>query len=330
MTSLSHATSPPFRLIGKGFCGSVWAADREGPSYALKREDGSTYRSLSNDFEMHGRVIKGLEAVKSSEPQIQIPQPYALISANDKEWWAQRLSRFPSTYTACQVLISERIPPFPTLARQAILDRFCPLPAKKLVEGTRNDEDCLIRPYLGCRRQTSTKLKRFFTLRNVAFHVDQMEEMGLDTTAYAILMADALATMHWSAKVDANDVEFVLAPRRLDHNNPPLFNSPELGEHTMWILDFDCCQPLSMDETGIQQAVRCFYRNDRYYPRPCSEVTEDQRLWTVFRKRFIETSAKILGENELSIRFVQAIEQAGVALKAGTKTVNDFLFDTHR
>lgn len=37
-----------------------------------------------------------------------------------------------------------------------------------------------------------------------------MEDLGLDTQTFALAMANALAIMHWQAKIDAADVEFVL------------------------------------------------------------------------------------------------------------------------
>lgn len=41
-----------------------------------------------------------------------------------------------------------------------------------------------------------------------------MEKIRPKTHDYAITLADALAFLYWAAKVDANDVEFVLAPPR--------------------------------------------------------------------------------------------------------------------
>jgi hypothetical protein len=42
-----------------------------------------------------------------------------------------------------------------------------------------------------------------------------MEELGdMAMIVYAKTMAGSLATMHWAVKIDANDVEFVLASPR--------------------------------------------------------------------------------------------------------------------
>lgn len=67
-------------------------------------------------------------------------------------------------------------------------------------------------------------------------------------------MADTLAELYWRAHVDANGVEFVLAPPREDHTVQSerlsatftTIDSSILGEHIVWILDFDCCKHISM------------------------------------------------------------------------------------
>lgn len=75
---------------------------------------------------------------------------------------------------------------------------------------------------------------------------------------------------------DANDVEFVLAAPRSAQDSESLgigatlSNCSAFGEHTMWLLDFDCCARLGLPMTAedISKAVRSFWRNDPYYPRP--------------------------------------------------------------
>lgn len=111
-----------------------------------------------------------------------------------------------------------------------------------------------------------------------------MEVLGLDAKAYAGAMAEALALMHWGARIDANDVEFVLAPPRANHT--PTFESDYLTVHCMWILDFDCCRPIWVDETGVEQACAAFYKNDPFYPRPGTGEAADEELWVLFKQRF--------------------------------------------
>jgi hypothetical protein len=35
----------------------------------------------------------------------------------------------------------------------------------------------------------------------------------------------------------------------------------------MWLLDFNRCHMISMDEKGVEQAVKAFFRNGPYYSR---------------------------------------------------------------
>lgn len=95
-------------------------------------------------------------------------------------------------------------------------------------------------------------------------------------------MADALAFLYWTVKVDSNDIEFVLDQPLSD--GPPVvksfnfYHSVVLGTHALWILDFDCCNDTALDDSGIEKACRCFWRNDPYYPRPCSSNASNQTL----------------------------------------------------
>ncbi|KAF2235951.1 hypothetical protein EV356DRAFT_444216 [Viridothelium virens] len=291
-----------YRCIGKGFCGSVWASTVD--KRAMKREDGGPGRSLRNDWEMHNIISNSLKSVTSQTRfNMIVPQPHAFIPIENDEWWSERASRFPPGFSHCNTLISTRIPPLPAPVRERIIDRYCPPALSAKIKANLSDEDCLVRPYLG-RRRIGQRTSRFqvFTLRNFPLHVDQMEELGMDTFRYTAALADALAMMHWVAQVDANDVEFVLASY-LDHNGhglPSPFYSNFLGSHALWILDFDCCHPMSMDEAGVSQAVSAFFKNDPFFPRPNRTADiRDQRLWTHFRNQFLNTSAELLGESSL-------------------------------
>jgi hypothetical protein len=87
-----------------------------------------------------------------------------------------------------------------------------------------------------------------FSLRNFCLFLDQIEDLALDPSEYAEAMADALAIMHWSAGIDANDVEFVLgslptkfwggiASSQIITQSPPLeldFKNLSLEPITTW------------------------------------------------------------------------------------------------
>ena len=314
----------PFRRIGQGFCGTVWATPAgSGDISAIKRENGGPGRSLYNDYEVHVRVLKNLSG---SLPSLLVPACYEYISCHNQNWWDERLARFPKEFQVpCNALISERIPPFTKQVRDILIEKYCPDSLRlniELIKSSEPNQDCLIRPYLGRRRRLEKQSRyKSFSLRNYPLHIDQIEELKLDGKLYARIMAETLAHLYWEANVDANDVEFVLAPPRKEHvnqlGNPSHHNSAieggELGDHVVWILDFDCCRTMNLDAKGVDQAVAAFYRNDPYLPRPGRDNGADQVLWKEFKVRFLEASSAILGprgpEARLPALWVGSVEQ---------------------
>ncbi|KAN0070175.1 Zinc finger domain containing protein [Elaphomyces granulatus] len=316
-----------FHKIGTGFCGTVWtSSDDSLKNYAFKREDGGPGRSLLNDYDMHNQVLKCLNRPKSLDlqVQIQVPQCHRFIGKRD-EWWKGNLTRFPANYSPCNILQSQRIPSVPKPIREILIDEYCPSSLIPEIKASDANRDCLIRPYLGRRRVMKTRnLSRFraFSLRNFPLHIDQMEELGIppsDIKFYAETMASTLAMMHWLGQIDGNDIEFVLAapnPDRENHTGQAAVTSNILGDHSMWILDFDCCKRMSMDIHGVDQAVTAFLRNDPYYPRPDSS----KEIWEVFRDNYLKVSEHILRQlrlrsgNQIEIlprTFIERIEAAG-------------------
>lgn len=204
-----------FRRIGAGFCGSVWALPED--SSAFKREDGGPASSLSNDFEVHKRVLESLNQptdLGTTSPRIQVPQCYRFITADDQNWWSC-LDLFPHGYTPCNVIQSERIPPLPQNIREFLIDEYCPSFLSSEIKASDANRDCIVRPYLGRRRfapattvNGGNRPPRFsaFSLRNFPLHIDQMERLDIDAKVYAEIMAESLAMMHWHTKIDANDV----------------------------------------------------------------------------------------------------------------------------
>ncbi|KAJ3953741.1 hypothetical protein N0V92_009777 [Colletotrichum tropicale] len=243
------------------------------------------------------------------------------------------LSHGPLPHTdsaACNALISEKIHSLPFRVRKLLLEQLTACENPQTVAQGHMNTRCLIRAYLGKRkynrveedaRPAHLKKLRSYILRNLPLCVDQMEYLDLDVEGYALAMADALAFMHWTAKFDANNVEFVLAQRRSDKTQQTLpcigekdFESAALGPHAMWVLEFDCCREMAMDEEGIKTACKSFWRNDQYHPRPGSNSPSDQRLWAGFREQFLKTSEGLLeGESEgvkkLPVMLMDMIEE---------------------
>jgi len=147
----------------------------------------------------------------------------------------------------------------------------------------------------------------FFNLRNYGLCVDQMEELGLDPVAIAKALAEALAHCYWKAEVDANDVEFVLAPATSQEEGRqtpsiPIFRLLD-QDLVIWMLDYDCVRTMSQDANGIAQAVHAFWRNDPYFPRPFAygHTSFDTGLWQAFKTHFLDVSRRMLTDKKASV-----------------------------
>lgn len=313
----TRKSSTCLERIGMGFCGSVWAehvpelvpdeAETNAAStIAMKRGDGGPGRSLTNEYQVHKRILQKL-GVETLHMPFSIPSCYAFLDEKANHW-SEILPRLPARSTACNAIISEKISPMPRAVRRILAEKYFRGSKEKIdaIMADVKNHHCLVRPYLGRRRHRQTQDARprqhtFFSLRNFPLHIDQIEELGLAIEEYAECMADALAFLHWRVGIDANDVEFVLAAPRSSSdtdNGPTTFDSGALGRHSIWVLDFDCCGDLPLDESGVDIAARAFWRNDPYYPRPGSAHPADERLWVLFRTRFLETSQLMLSGND--------------------------------
>lgn len=172
-------------------------------------------------------------------------------------------------------------------------------------------------------------------------YFDQMIDLELHVSFVAETMADALAVLHWKAQVDTRDVEFVLGGvpaddkalfpaslEELQDNSTPMLQHGQWS-HTssnssvidfkgqrvcMWLLGFNRCQDMTMDESGVKQAVDAYFVNDPYYPRPPTNLRtpqsgalpetdsatellhlyEDEENWSIFRDRYLTPSAELL------------------------------------
>ncbi|CAJ2512873.1 Uu.00g009920.m01.CDS01 [Anthostomella pinea] len=193
----------PLKRIGAGFCGTVWAeastlsarASAAAPA-AIKREDGGSGRSLLNDTQIYQQLLGALQACPADIRSFRVPKWHAYIQNTDDRIWGhgrQLLSQFPAGYSPCNVLVTERIPPVPEAVRHFLVDRYCPPALRPTIKGDRNDDDCLIRPYIGRRwRGRGSSRLPSFSLRNYPLHIDQMEDLGLGIYEYATWVANAL------------------------------------------------------------------------------------------------------------------------------------------
>jgi hypothetical protein len=201
-------TSIVLQKIGQGFCGTVWSDTSEdadfqtaGSARVLKREDGGPGRSLTNELHMHQRIQTAATATFPSPCEelsrrvpaayrVNIPQHHAFLTPDAPEW-AQLLPQLPSGFMACNALLSERIMPMSQPVRE-LLARKCFGDAAASRAQDKVNEHCLVRPYLGKRRQQQRHQtaeaaagagvrpdRTFFSVRNLPLHIDQMEALDL-------------------------------------------------------------------------------------------------------------------------------------------------------
>ncbi|KAK3392293.1 hypothetical protein B0T20DRAFT_360889, partial [Sordaria brevicollis] len=298
--------------IGRGNCGSVWAdplsdvvvVDNDNDTIdiqtVIKREDCNRNRSVTKEHHIHKHILASLASATTTSPptsnlltgyQVNIPAALSLIPSTSPEWASSLLPCLPPGFEPCLALRNERIPPMGQTVRNLLATKFhaslSPFQTSTpLLKAITNEENCLVRPFLGRRRlpprQSGQPGQRrifggfFFSFRNYPLHLDQIEELGLPKEGYAVAMADTLAFLHWEAGVDGRDVEFVIAGPRSEtqgsqgqgraargeageEGEMPRIGSRGFdttfkeeggnggfGEHAMWLLDFDLCREMKM------------------------------------------------------------------------------------
>lgn len=199
-----------FRKIGFGQCGLVFENNQgQVIKVARKRFEGA----LWTDLGCHTRVYEAMDLYPTTG--CLTPRVYRFIS-RDNEWWktpemeefarAHKTSGFPLPAPA---LITQRILPLPQIARDALIELFCPISSLQSVAENPVNQDYLVRLYLGKRRDKGP-LSVNFSLRNFNLHLDEMIRLKLNIHDYAYAIATTLATIHWAAGVDGYGVEFVL------------------------------------------------------------------------------------------------------------------------
>lgn len=128
-------------------------------------------------------------------------------------------------FPAC-LLVTERIQRLPLAIRDLLVGKYCS-GDKAEAKAYPANKDCLARTYLGSPKSQSSS--GFFWLRNFELHLDQMLELKLDIKDIARRMAMALAAMHWAAKTDARDVEFILGSS-MKNDDDEQVNDEQVGK----------------------------------------------------------------------------------------------------
>ncbi|KAJ6019792.1 hypothetical protein N7499_003110 [Penicillium canescens] len=283
-------------IIGAGICSTTWAPKGDGPAFKFGNDE--TDQSLENEFKMHERVVESFQSL-STFPRIQVPDCYNLVMAADEDWWNRIIKRLPTPWAPGNCILAERVLPFPKDTMLLVVHSYC---SQEIPPDSFLLKECLIKPYLGCCQPQEIHLEpgqQVCSQVDLPLHLYQMKKLGVPEAhikQYARTMAEALAIMHWIGSIDGKGVEFVLAPPWGEAIKADTFSNV-LGDHCMWMLDFGLCRDISMDEAGVQQAVKAFWHAEPFYPRP---ATEDP-LWLEFREQYLRTS-----EDRLEYVFLKA------------------------
>jgi hypothetical protein len=256
--------------------------------------------------------------------------PRAAWFANEaSEFWPKHIDLFPDERTfprrPRQVFCMERILPLPERIRTTLVDVFCPPQNISRAKEDAANKDCLVRPLLGRNQAKKSRPggSLFFSLRNFKLHLNQIKDLDLDAEGYATSMADVLAVLHWHTKIDGMDIEFVLGSSPLDDKSVrramPLADIQRLQpgtstyEHStsshanfnkrvisLWLLDFDACQDITMDAEGVHRAVKAFVETEPCFPQPLSHDAYADQLWQIFTKQYLDSSIKFVRGEHLS------------------------------
>ncbi|KAG8527352.1 uncharacterized protein KY384_007504 [Bacidia gigantensis] len=313
--------SSDLRIIGLGSCGSVF----EVPGTELAFKKGTNAAGIWQDFCLTNEVHNANRDVRTLMQQLfpaatipKTPLCYEFHLADEDDFWlgapdsvgtsdrkehsSGYLHRFPESHRTRQPLFTvDRILPLPQPVREALIDAFFDEEVQHEATSDPDNEDCLARVYLG-ERETPTD--DYDTLRNFPLKLNMIEDIDVDIPELAVEMAIGLATIHWQAKVDGMDTEFVLGSSATwDTDRPRGYSDSSQPPHKvkfvdfkrraihLWMLDFDKASRIKLTEQDVKtKLVPAFLGNDPYYPRP--DVDED--LWNDFRGAYLKASHAIL------------------------------------
>ncbi|KAK3378996.1 zinc finger protein-domain-containing protein [Lasiosphaeria ovina] len=130
-------------------------------------------------------------------------------------------------------------------------------------------------------------------------------------------MSHTLAVLHWHTKIDAMDVEFVIGSSPAEEQSirveidasrasslPPQTSTYEEAKHSrvdftkrvtaLWMIDFDDCNDIAMNSSGVDMAVKAFLDTNFYCPRPETGDAYIDTLWTMFSEKYLQYSDFIL------------------------------------
>ncbi|KAK5166078.1 uncharacterized protein LTR77_008339 [Saxophila tyrrhenica] len=328
------------REIGTGSIGKVFEFTGTSMYFKLQLTDSQeTREKLANNYKLQlkiGEAFDRIAKISKMELGVQVPRAHWIATPDDKSFWEPNLDRFEWSKEfpkqSRDVLCMERIFPMPQPVRSAIIDYFCQWEIRQAAKDDLANRDCMVQPFLGRKRHGNqgSKLKSF-SLRNFKLHINDLQKLGLAPTEWAEAMAEGMAILHCSAMVDGNDIEFVIGssptPQQSVRHAPRYADVQKLeaGESTfklatssgqdfrhrinsLWLLDFDACKDIPMDQSGVDAALAAFLQLYQC-PRPHTDDSRLEEMWKAFAVRY-RAVASTCGQREFGRRFLEAVEAA--------------------
>ncbi|KXX76562.1 hypothetical protein MMYC01_206643 [Madurella mycetomatis] len=312
-------TKAMFREIGTASIGKVF--EHPGTIFVYKLPITDQPQKLWNNYTKHMRVYRSFKSLPYTAFQVEIPRCFWYATPSTAAFWNDYLQRFPDLPQFPRLprhaLCMERIFPLPRAIRHALVDKYCPPQARQSMKENQSNKDCLIHPCLGRIKYGAGG--HFFNLRNFKLHANEVKDLDLPVSELYVAMSHALAVLHWHTKVDGMDVEFVFGsspaedqmiraeidPARMESLLPQTstyeettHSHPDFTKQTiaLWMIDFDDCNDISMDSSGVDRAVKAFLDTNFYCPRPSTGEEYIETLWKSFAESYIKHSDRILDE----------------------------------
>ena len=300
------------RVIGLGSCGSVF--ELPGTELACKKAPDTI--ALWNDFlltnKVHNAIINTREVLARGFGASIIPSTprcSEFHTPDDQTWWDKNLVRFPQNHRAIGAAFSvDRILPVPHQTREALIARYFDFTeeSQKKAKNDSDNENCLIRVYLGENETSEQAEWAYETLINFPLRLNMIEDIGLNKSDFATEMVIGLAILHRQAQIDGMDTEFVIgssasknenedclayeSTMRRDPHEVDLSSFQRRSVH-LWMLDFDKADDIELSERDVdRKLIPAFLGNDPYFPRPDT----DAELWREFSSHYLKASRLIL------------------------------------
>ncbi|KAK2766864.1 hypothetical protein FQN54_006178 [Arachnomyces sp. PD_36] len=295
-----------FPCIGRGSCGTIW----EQPGTKIVYKTSPDESALWNDFHMTNNVYNSFVSLQSmmeaSFPGITLPRiPKASrFFTSSNAWWDITHKKFPpgtftkQNNTAIQL---SRILPLPSQVRDALIQLyFDPLHVNEALADPEN-KHCLVRLYFGKTRETTDPHPT--SLWNFELYLDMAQSLELDVELITKEMAVSLALIHWAAKCDGMDAEWVLGSAASEEvlapydpefsSKQPVDIEPDFKSRTtyLWVLDFDKSRPIEYNQSCIPLILGGVTANDPYLPNP---KYSPKPLYRLLARTYLKASNTIL------------------------------------